>query len=203
MNNHLFEGLNKEIPTRRFSLSALNINRGRDHGIRGYNHYRALCGLNYARSFDDLYNIPDDVRERLAQVYDHVNDIDLFTGGISEHPIDGGVVGPTFACNLTQIQQSINFIFFVASIGIIAKQFRDLKFGDRFYYENGHDKHTRFTYKQLDQIRRVTLARVICDNVDVNYLQKNVFLKADFQTNPLISCYNVHKMDYSVWRSYD
>lgn len=96
--NHLFEGLNKDTPTIRFSLPALNINRGRDHGLPGYNHYRSLCGLNYAYSFDDLYNIPENMRKELAEVYNHVNDIDLYTGGVNEHPIEGGVVGPTFAC---------------------------------------------------------------------------------------------------------
>jgi peroxidase len=98
LTNFLFEGLNPDIETKRFSLPALNVNRGRDHGIPGYNHYRALCGLNYAKSFDELYNIPEEVREKLANTYEHVNDIDLFTGGTSEYPIDGGVVGPTFAC---------------------------------------------------------------------------------------------------------
>ena len=101
LNDHLFEGLNKDIPTVRFSLSALNINRGRDHGIIGYNHYRALCGLNYAKSFEDFHNIPKDIREKLAKVYDHVDDIDLFTGGTSEFSIEGGAVGPTFACKFS------------------------------------------------------------------------------------------------------
>ena len=98
LNHHLFEGLNKESPTKRFSLPALNLHRGRDHGLPGYNHYRALCGLNYARSIDDLFNIPVHIREKMKKLYEHVNDIDLFTGGVSELPIEGGVVGPTFAC---------------------------------------------------------------------------------------------------------
>lgn len=98
LNNHLFEGLDKTSPTKRFSLSALNINRGRDHGLPGYNFYRSLCGLNLALTFDDLYNVPKRVRDDLAKIYAHVNDIDLYTGGISEHPVEGGVVGPTFAC---------------------------------------------------------------------------------------------------------
>jgi hypothetical protein len=97
--NHLFEGLNPKIETHRFSLPALNINRGRDHGLQSYNEYRYLCGLNYAKDFKDLTNIPKTTLKRLEEVYEDVNDIDLFTGGVSELPIDGGVVGPTFACN--------------------------------------------------------------------------------------------------------
>jgi hypothetical protein len=56
--------------------------------------------LNYAKDFKDLTNIPKTTLKHLEEVYEDVNDIDLFTGGISELPIDGGVVGPTFACNL-------------------------------------------------------------------------------------------------------
>ena len=99
LNNHLFEGLNKNLTTHRFSLPALNVNRGRDHGIQGYTSYRTLCGLSNAQTFDDLDNVPRQVREKLKRVYKSVHDIDLFTGGTSEYPIDGGVIGPVFACN--------------------------------------------------------------------------------------------------------
>ena len=99
MANTMFEGqTNNKSETKRFSLPAININRGRDHGLQGYNEYRALCGLNYAYDFDDLYNIPKSVRKQLRSVYRSVNDIDLFIGGISENKLQGGVVGATFAC---------------------------------------------------------------------------------------------------------
>lgn len=47
----------------------------------------------------------------------HVDDIDLFIGGVSEDPADGAVVGPSFGC-------------------IIARSFQNLRKGDRLWYEN-------------------------------------------------------------------
>ena len=55
----------------------------------------------------------------------HPDDIDLYTGGMTENHVPGGNVGPTFAC-------------------ILGKQFHALKYGDRFWYEN-RDFYTGFT----------------------------------------------------------
>ncbi len=85
---------------KRLSLGALNIQRGRDHGIPSYNKYRAWCGLNYAYDFEDLTNIPKAIRSELQYLYTSVDDIDLFTGAMSEYAVEDGVVGPTTACEL-------------------------------------------------------------------------------------------------------
>lgn len=76
-----------------------------------------------------------------------------------------------------------------------------MKFGDRFYYENGHDGLTKLPDAQLAEIRKSSLARILCDNVDISYIQKNPFLKADLQLNPLISCDLVDDLDYNLWKS--
>lgn len=55
--------------------------------------------------------------------FSEVDDIDLYIGGLSETAVEGGVVGPTFAC-------------------IIAYQFREIKMGDRLWFENGGDVAT-------------------------------------------------------------
>ncbi len=42
--------------------------------------------------------IPSATWEELSKLYNHPNDIELFPGGLAETSVDGGVVGPTFAC---------------------------------------------------------------------------------------------------------
>ena len=65
-----------------------------------------------------------------------MNDIDFYVGGLMENQLPGAVVGPSFAC-------------------IIVNQFRDLKNGDRFFFENGPGP-TSFTLEQLREIKKVS-----------------------------------------------
>jgi len=181
LNHWLFHGMFSNVETKKFSLPALNIQRGRDHGLPGYNYYRELCGLSFAKSFDDLYNIPRQVIQKLKSVYLSVNDIDLWTGIVSEYPVEGASLGATGSC-------------------IIAKQFRDLKFADRFYYENGHDKNTRFTYDQLDSIRDTSFSRILCQNTKISFIQSNPFLVAHPEYNPYLDCDKFAPLDLSIWK---
>lgn len=92
----------------------------------------------------------------MAQLYRSVEDIDLFIAGSSERVLPGAVVGPTFAC-------------------IIGEQFRRIKAGDRFWYENANQAGS-FTPAQLAEIKKASLARVLCDNSQIELMQPNVFL---------------------------
>uniref|UniRef100_A0A0K0DP11 Animal hem peroxidase n=1 Tax=Angiostrongylus cantonensis TaxID=6313 RepID=A0A0K0DP11_ANGCA len=133
-------------PQSGLDLITINIMRGRDHGVP---NYRELCGLGQAFSFVDLSKeMSSSTIEALTSVYESVDDIDLFTGIISEKPIAGAVVGPTAAC-------------------IIAEQFSRIKKCDRFYYENAKKSSTSmkiYYTDQMQQLRRVTLSSVICAN---------------------------------------
>ncbi|KAF7278210.1 hypothetical protein GWI33_008704 [Rhynchophorus ferrugineus] len=180
VTNHLFE--DKKIPFSGVDLVALNIKRARDHGVPSYNNYRALCNLKRATSFEDLAReIPIEIIQRLKAIYPTVDDIDLFPGGMSERPLKGGIIGPTFGC-------------------IIATQFRQLRKCDRFWYEN-EDPLVRFTEAQLAEVRKVTLAKILCENTDVySDMQRSVFdLPSNF-LNPRVPCHSLPSIDFNAWR---
>ena len=62
-------------------LASLNIQRGRDHGLAPYNIWREQCGLRRFKTWQEMELVMDrDTVNRLENVYEHVDDIDLFTG---------------------------------------------------------------------------------------------------------------------------
>jgi peroxidase len=86
--------------SKRWSLPALNIQRGRDHGLPGYNLYREKCGLNRASKFEDFKNIPENIVKKWKTLYASPDDVDLFAGLFSELPMENALVGPTAGCKL-------------------------------------------------------------------------------------------------------
>jgi len=136
-------------------LTALNIQRGRDHGLPSYNEMREAMGLNPISSF---FEISDDaeLNQSLQNAYGDVSKIDLWIGGLAEAPLldQGSQLGELFQA-------------------IIVKQFSELRDGDRFWYEN------YLSDEELNRVRNVTLATVIRNNTNIgNELQDNVFYVA-------------------------
>jgi len=176
VTNHLFARNNTNSIG--LDLVALNIQRGRDHGIPSYIRFREACGFQPVRTFKDLVkDISNTDAKILETLYESVDDIDLYIGGLLEKSHQGGLVGETFQC-------------------IIGETFTRLKTGDRFFYENGEDETTRFSLDQLNEIRKVTLARVICDNTKITSIPRDVFRIH----GPTESCDDIPQMDLSMWR---
>lgn len=145
VTNHLFK---KDGERFGMDLVSFNMQRGREFGIPGFMEFRKFCGLPTAETFDELFGIfPNETVRRYQSIYEHPYDIDLWSGGVSEKALPGSMVGPTFAC-------------------IIATQFSYLRRGDRFWYELPNQPSS-FTPEQLQEIRKMKLARVICDNTDI------------------------------------
>ena len=57
-------------------LVALNTQRGRDHGLPGYIHYREICRVGKVHSFDDLENnISKEVVWKCKLSPEHLNSV--------------------------------------------------------------------------------------------------------------------------------
>lgn len=179
--NHLFDG-----PISSLDLIALSIQQGRDHGIPSYNEFRRVCKVGKARSFEDLYGtVSQENIDRLKTVYQSVDDIDLYIGMYMEEPgFNGAFVGPTFLC-------------------LIGDQFARLKKGDRFFYDLGNQTGS-FQKAQIDEIRKTSMARIICDNGDdIRSIQPLAFGLPSNPFNEETSCANtwsIPKVIFSPWR---
>ncbi len=124
-----------------FDLVALNIQRGRDHGLMDLNGVRASLGL---RRFVDVSEISFDpgVVVELRRVYGDVHDIDLWVGGLAEIHAPGSMVGTTFHA-------------------ILVDQFTRLRDGDPNFYR------ALYSGGELRELERTTLAKIIRRNTEI------------------------------------
>ncbi|GAU89159.1 hypothetical protein RvY_01743 [Ramazzottius varieornatus] len=182
VRNHLFQRFPEVIG---LDMPAIDIQRGRDHGLQPYVKYRALCQLRVPKSFRDLKKMnimPAEVVDRLATAYRSVEDVDLYVGGTVENHVAGGRVGPTFGC-------------------IIGEQFYRSRTGDRFWYENDLPLISALLQAQVDEIRKSSFAQVMCSNVDgLQNIQPKILLVADSGDNQQVPCSSLPDIDFSIWR---
>ncbi|KAM4720499.1 eosinophil peroxidase-like [Anableps anableps] len=159
-------------------LGSLNMQRGRDHGLPGYNAWRRFCGLSQPRNQAQLAQVLKNptLARKLLELYGTPENIDVWLGGVAEPFVPGGRVGPLFAC-------------------LIATQFKKIREGDRLWYQNPGV----FTPQQRQALSAVTLSRVICDNTGITSVPSDAFSIIS-NRNRLVQCSTLRRLDLSAWR---
>nr|XP_019940342.1 PREDICTED: thyroid peroxidase [Paralichthys olivaceus] len=159
-------------------LASLNLQRGRDHGLPGYNDWRVFCGLKYIKTLHDLNEIigDDKVAKEILNKYRHLDNIDVWLGGLVEKFLPGSRTGPLFAC-------------------LIGKQMRALRDGDRFWWE----AEGMFTQQQKAELVKASLSRIICDNTDIREVPYDPFRFETYPSNYL-PCNHLPSINLEAWR---
>ncbi|ELS01276.1 heme peroxidase family protein [Xenococcus sp. PCC 7305] len=130
-------------------LFAINLQRGRLHGLADYNTIREAFGLEPVHSFDEITS-NEELQHQLESLYTDIDNIDAFVGLLAEDHLPGSSVGETIQTVLLQ-------------------QFIALREGDRFYYEN------QFSATEITEIEETSLSDIILRNTDTTVIQDNVF----------------------------
>ncbi|NWU93042.1 PERT peroxidase, partial [Upupa epops] len=178
--------LNEELTEKLFVLSSngsldlasLNLQRGRDHGLPGYNDWREFCGLPKLETHSELKTAISNpnVTEKIMELYHNPSNIDIWLGGLVEDFLPGARTGPLFAC-------------------IIGKQMKALRDGDRFWWENGGV----FTEAQRRELEKHSLSRVICDNTGISEVPADAFRLGKFPED-FKRCDDIPEMNLGAWR---
>ncbi|XP_030626180.1 thyroid peroxidase [Chanos chanos] len=161
-----------------FDLAALNLQRGRDHGLPGYTEWRAFCGLPRVETRAELSEVVSNEHlvEKIMDVYGHLNNTDVWLGGLVEDLLPGARTGPLFAC-------------------LIGKQMKKLRDGDRFWWENPGV----FSPRQRQELQRHSLSRVICDNSGVTEVPLDPFRTATYPDDFHL-CDNIPSLNLEAWK---
>ena len=174
MNEELTERLFGAVHAVALDLSALNIQRGRDHGLPSYTAWRTYCGLSPVGGWNDMDRLLGvNLSRELRRLYGHPDNVDLWVGGLLEPPLAKARVGETVQC-------------------LLIDQFKRSRDGDRFWYENP----ATFKPWQLDQIKQTSLARILCDNGDQ---MDQVFPDVFKYQSQLVDCKELPQVSLLPW----
>ncbi|RWS13819.1 dual oxidase 2-like isoform X1 [Dinothrombium tinctorium] len=159
--------------TRR-DLAAINIQRGRDHGLPDYLTARKILSLRY--DFKDFHEIAANLwpaaqkdqalLHAIEELYkSKVNDIDIWVGGMLE---------------TTEYQPGELFR------AIMLDQFRRIRDGDRFWFQN-HENNL-FTKEEIARIEKLTIHDIIMSvtSIKEEEIQKRPFKLPNDNGNKLI-----------------
>lgn len=160
-------------------LLAMDVQRGRDHGLAGYRVWRKFCDGDHSYdTFEDLeQGLSKDLVHDLKTLYqDELDDLDAQVA-LLEEPEEGAIIGKTFIC-------------------ILADQFARLKTGNRLFWEH---ESSIFTMEQRNYVKQVTLANLLCSNLPLHAVPTNAFLPPS-DSNPLVKCSDLPVADLMPWK---
>ncbi len=143
-------------------LVAVNLQRGRDHGLPSYNDVRRGLGLVPRSSFSEITSDAQ-VAADLQTAYGSIEDVDLWIGAVSEDAFNGGLVG-----------ELLNTI--------LVDQFTRLREGDRFFYLNDSDLLSLFP-----SIGETRLSEIILRNTNIDFMQSNAMVMVPEPTAIVLS----------------
>lgn len=132
-------------------LVSININRGRERGLPGYNDIRQYFGLDRYVFFQQVNSDPA-VYTTLLGLYGDVDDVDPWVGMLAEEKLPGSIFGETIH-------------------RILSVQFANLRDGDRFYYEID----PMLSEDEKDWIKNTTMHDVLMKNTGIKLMQDRVF----------------------------
>ncbi|KAJ8733052.1 hypothetical protein PYW07_015651 [Mythimna separata] len=132
-------------------------------------------------SFDDLAEFFEpEVLEKLSKEYESVEDIDLLAAIWVERSIKNG---------------RVPYMFY----NIVVEQLIRTMQSDRHWYERPNRPHA-FTSEQLYEIRKATIARVLCDVGDsVTHIQPKAFQEIG-PGNEMRSCEEIPEINILAWK---
>jgi len=133
-------------------LAALNIQRGREHGLPGYNQLRLALNLAPAEGFADITSDVS-LQTALASMYGSVDEVDSWVGALAEDHLPGASVGELLAVG-------------------ISEQFVRMRDGDRFFFQ----WDDAFSTAEREALAATRLSDVLARNTSVASLQENVFV---------------------------
>ena len=144
-------------------MCAIDIQRGRDHGLPNYNQLRQQLGFDEATNWSDITDDSETI-EKMSLAYSDVNQADPIMGMYAEKHVEGSSLGVTMHA-------------------LIEEQFIRSRDGDMFYFENDIELDSH-----MPSIKESTLTSIILRNTDINKMQCNsMFYETDSEN---MSCYS-------------
>ncbi|WP_231740008.1 peroxidase family protein [Thalassoglobus polymorphus] len=148
-----------------FDLAALNIQRGRDHGLSDYNSMREAFGLSRVTEFAEITSDAN-LQTELENLYETVDNVDAWVGGLAEDHVSGGSTGLLVRT-------------------VLLDQFSRLQSADEFYHTNDPDLQSPLVEAIID-LESISLRKVVLANTTVRKTSLSPFFTGAIEESDIL-----------------